>query len=171
MIRACVPEGPVVLVGHSMGGMTIMALAERNPKFFTERVAGVALVCTSAGDVMAQGLQRAVLSHRNPTVNVLGRIAHWQPRFVDRTRRLASNVIYAFVQAYSFGDRSIDPALVDPDVVWEVVDARRDAGAYTYDQPWSCLVDRREGTTAPRLHCTIGSDTLTTDLTGRPLPG
>jgi pimeloyl-ACP methyl ester carboxylesterase len=113
VIRACVPEGPVVLVGHSMGGMTIMALAERNPRFFRERVAGVALVCTSAGDVMAQGLQRAVLSHRNPTVNVLGRIAHWQPRFVDRTRRLASNVIYAFVQAYSFGDRSIDPALVD----------------------------------------------------------
>lgn len=54
VLDAVAPSSPVVLVGHSMGGMTIMALAERNPRFFTERVAGVALVCTSAGDVMAQ---------------------------------------------------------------------------------------------------------------------
>ena len=58
ILRSVVPEGPIVLVGHSMGGMTIMALAERNPKLFKERVAGVALVCTSAGDVMAGGLSR-----------------------------------------------------------------------------------------------------------------
>ena len=30
-IRALAPEGPLVLVGHSMGGMTIMALAEQLP--------------------------------------------------------------------------------------------------------------------------------------------
>ena len=113
VLRAVVPEGPIVLVGHSMGGMTIMALAERAPKLFRERVAGVALVCTSAGDVMAGGLKQAVLSHRNPTVNVLGRIAHAQPAFADRVRRAAGNVIWAFVQGLSFGDRSTDPALVD----------------------------------------------------------
>jgi len=113
ILRSVVPEGPIVLVGHSMGGMTIMALAERNPKLFKERVAGVALVCTSAGDVMAGGLKQAVLSHRNPTVNVLGRVAHWQPAFADRVRRAAGNVIWAFVQGLSFGDRSTDPALVN----------------------------------------------------------
>jgi pimeloyl-ACP methyl ester carboxylesterase len=90
-----------------------MALAERNPKLFTERVVGVALVSTSAGDVMAGGLKQAVLSHRNPTVNVLGRIAHAQPAFADRVRRMAGNVIWACVQALSFGDRDTDPALVD----------------------------------------------------------
>ena len=36
-----VPEGPVVLVGHSMGGMTIMALAEQHPELFGDRVVGV----------------------------------------------------------------------------------------------------------------------------------
>jgi pimeloyl-ACP methyl ester carboxylesterase len=43
-----VPTGRVVLAGHSMGGMTIMALAETHPVLL-ERVAGVALVATSCG--------------------------------------------------------------------------------------------------------------------------
>ena len=43
------PTGPVVLAGHSMGGMTLMALAEQHPELISERVAGVALVSTSAG--------------------------------------------------------------------------------------------------------------------------
>ncbi len=34
MLRELVPTGDVVLVGHSMGGMTIMAFAERHPELF-----------------------------------------------------------------------------------------------------------------------------------------
>lgn len=114
VIRTVAPEGPIVLVGHSMGGMTIMALAERNPRLFRDRIAGVVLACTSAGDVMAGGLKQAVLSHRNPTVNVLGRVAHWQPRFANRVRDQLGNIIYACVKQLSFGDpRAVDPALVN----------------------------------------------------------
>jgi pimeloyl-ACP methyl ester carboxylesterase len=40
--------GPVVLAGHSLGGMAIMALVECHPELL-ERIAGVALVATSAG--------------------------------------------------------------------------------------------------------------------------
>ncbi|MDI2030071.1 alpha/beta hydrolase [Saccharopolyspora sp. TS4A08] len=47
-----VPEGPIVLAGHSMGGMTIMALAEQHPEIF-DRVRGVALVATSSGNLAA----------------------------------------------------------------------------------------------------------------------
>lgn len=43
------PRGQVVLVGHSLGGMTIMALAEQRPELFASRIAGVVLVATSAG--------------------------------------------------------------------------------------------------------------------------
>jgi len=113
VIRTVAGEGPLVLVGHSMGGMTIMALAERNPRLFRERVVGTALVSTSAGDVGSAGLHRAVLSHRNPTLAVLGRVAHWSPEVADRVRRLGANVVWGFVQALSFGDRATDPALVD----------------------------------------------------------
>jgi pimeloyl-ACP methyl ester carboxylesterase len=50
-----VPEGPVVLGGHSMGGMTIMCLAAGRPELFGDRVRGVALVSTSAGDLAPAG--------------------------------------------------------------------------------------------------------------------
>ncbi|MEV6242921.1 alpha/beta hydrolase [Lentzea sp. NPDC051838] len=44
------PAGRIVLAGHSLGGMTIMALAEQRPDVFS-RVTGVALVATSCGDL------------------------------------------------------------------------------------------------------------------------
>jgi pimeloyl-ACP methyl ester carboxylesterase len=47
-----VPTGRVVLVGHSMGGMTIMALAERHPELL-ERVSGTVFVATSCGGLPA----------------------------------------------------------------------------------------------------------------------
>jgi pimeloyl-ACP methyl ester carboxylesterase len=38
VLDAVVPTGPVVLVGHSMGGMTVMALADSAPELFGPRV-------------------------------------------------------------------------------------------------------------------------------------
>ncbi|HEX2771174.1 MAG TPA: alpha/beta hydrolase [Micromonosporaceae bacterium] len=42
------PDAPVVLVGHSMGGMTIMEYAHRHPAAFAARVAGLVFVSTTA---------------------------------------------------------------------------------------------------------------------------
>lgn len=55
----------VTLVGHSMGGMTIMGLADQFPDTIADAVQGVALVATSAGDVSPRlvGLPAGV-SHR-----------------------------------------------------------------------------------------------------------
>ena len=44
VVRATARRGPVVLVGHSMGGMAIMALAEQRPKLFRDRVCAVAFM-------------------------------------------------------------------------------------------------------------------------------
>jgi pimeloyl-ACP methyl ester carboxylesterase len=49
VIDELAPSGPLVLAGHSMGGMAIMALAERHPRLFADRVGGVALISTAAG--------------------------------------------------------------------------------------------------------------------------
>jgi pimeloyl-ACP methyl ester carboxylesterase len=56
VLDATAPEGPVVLAGHSMGGMSIMALARQRPELFGTRVVGVLLLATSAGGLVAEGL-------------------------------------------------------------------------------------------------------------------
>ncbi|MBU2670618.1 alpha/beta hydrolase [Actinoplanes bogorensis] len=42
------PSGPLVLAGHSLGGMTIMEYAHRNPDQFADRVAGLLFASTTA---------------------------------------------------------------------------------------------------------------------------
>jgi pimeloyl-ACP methyl ester carboxylesterase len=51
LIEARAPRGPLVLAGHSMGGMTIMELSRRHPELVEKRVAGVAFVATSSGEM------------------------------------------------------------------------------------------------------------------------
>src|SRR6202000_1863954 len=41
-------DRPVILVGHSMGGMTVMALADQHPELFGGKVIGAALISTAA---------------------------------------------------------------------------------------------------------------------------
>lgn len=113
VIRALAPEGPLVLVGHSMGGMTLMALAEQHPELFTERVLGVALVSTSAGEVASAGLQGALLSRRNPLTRGVGLLARLQPTLVDVVRGVAGDLIWAITRSFAYGDRSVAPWLVD----------------------------------------------------------
>lgn len=56
VLEATTPAGPVVLAGHSMGGMSIMALARQRPELFGPRVAGVLLLATSAGGLVRTGV-------------------------------------------------------------------------------------------------------------------
>lgn len=51
LIAERIPDGPILLAGHSMGGMTMMALAERHPQLVAHRVAGAAFVGTSSGEM------------------------------------------------------------------------------------------------------------------------
>jgi pimeloyl-ACP methyl ester carboxylesterase len=106
VIRALAPEGPLVLVGHSMGGMTIMALAEEHPELFGDRIVGVGLISTTAG-----GLEpHRVIAPRVPStvggalaerlITVLAR-GH---RGVDGVRRLGHSVAMVATDELAFGD-------------------------------------------------------------------
>ena len=53
VISAVAPRGPLILVGHSMGGMTQMSLAAHHPTLIRDRVIGVAFVATSPGGISA----------------------------------------------------------------------------------------------------------------------
>jgi pimeloyl-ACP methyl ester carboxylesterase len=113
VLRALVPVGPVVLIGHSMGGMTIMALADQHPELFDDRVAGVVLLSTSAGEVVAGGLPHTLLTRLNPLLRGVGGLARWQPKLVERVRAMAADLIWGITRAYSYGDRAVEPWLVD----------------------------------------------------------
>jgi pimeloyl-ACP methyl ester carboxylesterase len=77
-----VPEGPIALVGHSMGGMTIIALAESNPELFGDRIVAVALVGTSSGGMAQVSLGLPALFAGLP-----GRLLPLAPRAASINRR------------------------------------------------------------------------------------
>jgi pimeloyl-ACP methyl ester carboxylesterase len=54
VLDAAVPRGPAVLIGHSMGGIAIVAFAERYPEEIGSRVAGVVLADTAVSDVLRE---------------------------------------------------------------------------------------------------------------------
>jgi pimeloyl-ACP methyl ester carboxylesterase len=112
VIDAVAAEGPLVLIGHSMGGMTIMALADRRPELFAERVVGVALVSTSAGgladvDFGVAGLGQVVQRAAPGALRLLNRT----PRLVSRVRQLGSDLENVLVRHWSFAS-DVSPALV-----------------------------------------------------------
>lgn len=116
VLTACVPEGPVVLVGHSMGGMTIMALADAHPELFGPggRVAGVALLSTSAGRVaeVTLGLPAAVarLTQRGAPY-LWGQLRRHGDRLEGRRLR-GTDFAFGVVKRVSFGG-DVPPSLVE----------------------------------------------------------
>jgi pimeloyl-ACP methyl ester carboxylesterase len=113
VIRTLAPEGPLVLVGHSMGGMTIMALAELHPELVKERVAGVAFLATSAGEIGSAGLSGTWLSRRNLVTRGVGLLAAMQPSLVEGVRKAAGDVVWAVTRRLAYGDGSVSPMLVN----------------------------------------------------------
>lgn len=103
VIDEVAPDGPLVLLGHSMGGMTVMSLAEGRPEIFAERVVGVGLLNTSAGGLSAldlglSGLGRAMMTVAPTAARLLAR----RPNLVAHTRRLGSDLESLLVRRYSF---------------------------------------------------------------------
>jgi pimeloyl-ACP methyl ester carboxylesterase len=79
-------EGPLVLAGHSMGGMAMMALAEHRPRLFAERVVGAVFVSTSGGrlDRVTLELPRAMGARVR---NRLPRLLAMRARMLSRRKR------------------------------------------------------------------------------------
>ena len=112
VIDAAAPEGPLVLVGHSMGGMTVMAFADQFPRMFAERVAGVAFIGTTAGKLseVTFGLPAVGARALHRLAPVLLRTLGRRPQLAERGRKAAADLLAAVVKRYSFGS-DVDPAV------------------------------------------------------------
>jgi len=115
VLEATAGSGPVVLVGHSMGGMTIMALADRHPELFGSTVTGVALIGTSTGRLaeVTFGLPALLAPVTRRTLPWLTRGVRRQPAVFERGRRLGTDLAFVVARHQAFGDRNVSPALVE----------------------------------------------------------
>jgi pimeloyl-ACP methyl ester carboxylesterase len=102
VVAATAPTGPLVLAGHSMGGMTLMALAERHPHVLA-RAVGVALVATASG-----GLAERPFGLSPPAAAVYRRAQ----------RRIAAT------REWSRREQLGDPRLIAPAMRWLLLGAR-----------------------------------------------
>jgi pimeloyl-ACP methyl ester carboxylesterase len=103
----------VVLVGHSMGGMAIMAMADMAPELFAigGRIAGVALISTSAGGVTF-GMPEVLVRFRKPLLPLISGAGWVTAGMLDRAREASTDLAWLLTRKYGFGSGKVSPALV-----------------------------------------------------------
>ena len=105
--------GPVVLVGHSMGGMTVMSLAQERPDLVGRKVVGAVLLATSAGGIAEALVPIPARAADVVTSRLLPRVHRVAGSpLVGRTRRAGSDLNFLFTKIWGFGDNP-SPAQVE----------------------------------------------------------
>ncbi|KAA0098583.1 alpha/beta hydrolase [Mycolicibacterium sp. P1-18] len=109
VLAVMAPRGPVVLVGHSMGGMTVLSHARQFPQRYPSRVVGVALISSAA-----EGVSRSPLGEvlKNPVLEAARFAVRYAPKTVHRTRGAAKSVIGPVLRAASYGDEKVSRSVV-----------------------------------------------------------
>ncbi len=116
VIDQLVPAGDIVLVGHSMGGMTVMALASQHPELFEAagRVRSVVLVNTSSGDLknLTLGLPSALARLHAPVLPIVLRRAAKNAALIEQVRAMGRDLAWGMTKRLSFASSDVDPAVV-----------------------------------------------------------
>ncbi len=109
VLAVTAPKGPVVLVGHSMGGMTVLSHARQFPRRYPTRIVGAALISSAA-----EGVARSPLGEilKNPVLEAARFAARYAPKTVHRGRGAAKSIIAPVLRAASYGDEKISPSVV-----------------------------------------------------------
>ena len=114
VLDATTPGGPVVLAGHSMGGMSILALARQRPELFGDRVVGVFLLATSSGGLVSSGALGALVRwvRRLGLLRAYLRLLQFCAPVIERLRRRGTVVGRRAIRRWLFGADDADPAAV-----------------------------------------------------------
>jgi pimeloyl-ACP methyl ester carboxylesterase len=101
VLEAVAPSGLIVLVGHSMGGMTVLAHARQYPEQYGRRIVGAALISSAA-----EGVSRSPLGEilKNPALEAVRFTARSAPKLVHRGRNVSRSLIGPVLRAASFSD-------------------------------------------------------------------
>jgi pimeloyl-ACP methyl ester carboxylesterase len=113
MIATAAPVGPVVLIGHSMGGMAILALAAADPALFAERIAGLGLVCTGATYLKPSDLNRLLATRGNSVVRAITNVAARYPAVFERGRASSRDAVWLLTRSLGFARKDVPGAMVD----------------------------------------------------------
>ena len=112
VIRHTAPTGGIVLVGHSMGGMTILALALEEPELFRTRVAGVGLIATGAGHYIdghrVENAVRWISRRKLLALNLVG--FRLLAPLLEQIRPRRTRTMRWVTKEVMFGTADIDPA-------------------------------------------------------------
>ncbi|MDF0531767.1 alpha/beta hydrolase [Tsukamurella sp. 8F] len=102
VIDDLIPVGPIVLAGHSMGGMAIFGCASGHPELFgpQARVRGVALLGTAAHGLTDAGLATAL---RNPMLDLFRVAVRYLPSVVGHGRDAIKPIAAPLVTAGAYG--------------------------------------------------------------------
>lgn len=109
VLQVIAPRGPIVLVGHSMGGMTVLSHARQYPHHYGSRIVGAALISSAAEGVAKSPLGEIL---NNPALEGLRRAARTAPKLVQRGRNVGRSVIGPILRAASYADWNVSPTIV-----------------------------------------------------------
>ncbi|MCX4097178.1 alpha/beta fold hydrolase [Nocardia sp. alder85J] len=99
VIDQLAPAGPLLLVGHSMGGMAVLAGVARATEPVAARVRAAALLSTAAADVTATGVGQLL---RSPALDGVRLAAHVAPALVQMGRTTTRQLLRPFLHVSSF---------------------------------------------------------------------
>lgn len=108
------PDEPVVLLGHSMGGMAIQEFARRYPELIGTKVVGAGLIATSGGDMGNHSIVRGIPGElfpriAEPLMAALNRI----PTVVEKSRKASTDVAYVVTRRMGYGRDDVPGEYVD----------------------------------------------------------
>ncbi|MFV9428657.1 alpha/beta fold hydrolase [Rhodococcus aetherivorans] len=89
VLRTLAPDGPVVLVGYSMGGMVALSYARRHPDAVGGRIVGAGLIATAASGLADGGIGRYL---RHPAASIVHRAVSRVPRVMELSKRAGGRV-------------------------------------------------------------------------------
>jgi pimeloyl-ACP methyl ester carboxylesterase len=109
VLQVIAPRGPIVVVGHSMGGMTVLSHARQYPHHYGNRIVGAALISSAAEGVAKSPLGEIL---NNPALEAVRRAARSAPNLVQRGRNVGRSVIGPILRAASYADWNVSPSIV-----------------------------------------------------------